>query len=100
MSQTRRPAEAREALLGTGELGWKWSVHVGSSVGAQRCNVEHVGWVLFGCTAAAMENGTIHELRSMLLYIPPGPPGHVSWVVGDVPYVALHFPEADHHANK
>jgi hypothetical protein len=27
----------------TYQPGWKWSVHVGPSVGAPRCNVEHVG---------------------------------------------------------
>jgi hypothetical protein len=44
---------------------------------------------------------SIHELRSgMLFYIPPGPPGHDSWVVGDAPYVSLHFLGADHYANK
>jgi hypothetical protein len=32
--------------------------------------------------------------------IPPGPPGHDSWVVGDVPYISLHFLGADHYANK
>jgi hypothetical protein len=85
----------------TYEPGWKWSVHVGPSVGAPRCNVEHVGLVLSGCATAAMEDGTIHELRAgMLFYIPPGPPGHDSWVVGDVPYVSLHFLGADHYANK
>ena len=85
----------------TYEPGWKWSVHVGPSVGALRCNVEHVGLVLSGCATAAMEDGTIHELRAgMLFYIPPGPPGHDSWVVGDVPYVSLHFLGADHYANK
>jgi hypothetical protein len=54
------------------------------------------------CTGvvAAMEDGTIHELRAgMLFYIPPGPPGHDSWVVGDAPYVSLHFLWADHYAN-
>jgi len=30
----------------TYEPGWKWSVHVGPSMGASRCNVEHVGLVL------------------------------------------------------
>ena len=25
----------------TYEPGWKWSVHVGPSMGASRCNVEH-----------------------------------------------------------
>jgi uncharacterized cupin superfamily protein len=57
----------------------------------QRCNVEHVGLVLSGC-AAAMEDGTIHELRAgMLFTFQSGPPGHDSWVVGDAPYVSLHF---------
>jgi len=61
--------------------GWKWSHHVGPAVGASCSNVEHVGMVLSGCATAAMENGRVHELRAgMLFYIPPGPPGHDSWV--------------------
>src|ERR1700684_171553 len=83
------------------EPGWKWSLHVGPSVGASRCNVEHVGMVLSGCATAAMEDGTIHELRAgSLFYIPPGPPGHDSWVVGHEPYVSLHFMGADSYASK
>jgi hypothetical protein len=85
----------------TYEPGWKWSLHVGPSVGASRCNVEHVGLVLSGCATAAMDDGTIHELRAgMLFYIPPGPPGHDSWVVGNEPYVSLHFLSAEHYATK
>jgi hypothetical protein len=37
----------------TYEPGWKWSVHVGPSVGASRCNVEHFGLVDSGCATAA-----------------------------------------------
>jgi hypothetical protein len=48
----------------TYQPGWKWSVHVGPSVGASRCNVEHVGLVLSGCATAAMDDSTIHELRA------------------------------------
>lgn len=29
----------------TYEPGWRWSVHVGPSVGSDRCQVEHVGMV-------------------------------------------------------
>jgi hypothetical protein len=48
-----------------------------------------------------MDDGTIHELRpGTLFYIPPGPPGHDSWVVGDEPYVSLHFLGADDYAHK
>ncbi|MGC2294779.1 MAG: hypothetical protein WA450_22710, partial [Candidatus Acidiferrales bacterium] len=61
----------------TYQPGWRWSLHVGPSVGAARCNVEHVGMVVSGCATAAMEDGTVHEMRAgTLFYIPPGPPGH------------------------
>ena len=85
----------------TYQSGWKWSVHVGPALGATRCNVEHVGLVLSGRATAAMEDGIIHELSAgVLFHIPPGPPGHDSWVVGDAPYVSLHFLGADHYAKK
>jgi hypothetical protein len=32
----------------TYEPGWKWSEHVGPTVGATRCTVEHVGWYFPG----------------------------------------------------
>jgi hypothetical protein len=85
----------------TYEPGWKWSVHVGPGVGATHCNVEHVGMVLSGHATAAMADGTIHELRAgSVFYIPPGPPGHDSWVVGDEPYVSLHFLGAADYAKQ
>ncbi len=74
----------------TYEAGWKWSEHVGPSVGATRCNVEHVGLVLSGAATAAFDDGRVVELRAgELFYIPPVP--HDSWVIGDQPYVSLHF---------
>ncbi|HSD33370.1 MAG TPA: cupin domain-containing protein [Gemmatimonadales bacterium] len=81
----------------TYEPGWRWSEHVGPTVGAQRCSVEHVGLVLAGTATAALEDGRVFELRAgELFYIPPIP--HDSWVVGDEPYVSLHFLGADHYA--
>jgi hypothetical protein len=74
----------------TYELGWKWSEHVGPAVGATRCEVEHVGLVLSGTATAAFDDGRVFELRAgELFYIPPIP--HDSWVLGDQPYVSLHF---------
>ena len=85
----------------TYEPGWIWSEDVGAAMGAARCNVEHVGLVVSGCATAAMEDGEVHEMRAGdLFYIPPGPPGHDSWVVGDEPYVSLHFMGADDYAAK
>lgn len=85
----------------TYEPGWKWSVHVGPGLGQRLCNVEHVGLVLSGCATAAVEGGPVHELSAgVLFYIPAGPPGHDSWVVGNAPYVSLHFLGAERYANK
>ena len=106
------PDEVREMVKGRFEIvrlgtmtigraiyqpGWRWSVHVGPTVGAQYCTVEHVGMVLSGTATAAFENGEVHELRAgELFYIPPTP--HDSWVVGDEPYVSLHFLGAEKYA--
>lgn len=81
----------------TYEPGWRWSLHVGPSVGAERCHLEHLGMVLRGCGTAAFEDGRVIELRAgELFYIPPVP--HDSWVVGDELYVSLHFLSADRYA--
>jgi quercetin dioxygenase-like cupin family protein len=81
----------------TYEPGWKWSEHVGTEVGAARCIVEHVGLVISGTATAALEDGRVFELRAGDLFYIPGIP-HDSWVVGDVPYVSLHFLGAEHYA--
>jgi quercetin dioxygenase-like cupin family protein len=83
----------------TYEPGWKWSEHVGPKIGATRCQVEHVGLVLSGVATAAFDDGAVIELRAgELFYIPPTP--HDSWVVGDEPYVSLHFLGADQYATR
>ena len=82
----------------TYEPGWKWSLHVGSAMGAKSCTVEHVGLVLAGRSAAAMDDGRIVEMQAGdLFHIAPG---HDSWVVGDEPYVSLHFMGANDYAQK
>jgi quercetin dioxygenase-like cupin family protein len=106
------PDEVREMKLGRFELvhiggltvgratyqpGWKWSEHVGPGLGQSRCQVEHVGMVLTGAATAAFDDGTIIELRAgELFYIPPK--SHDSWVLGDEPYVSLHFVGAGRYA--
>jgi hypothetical protein len=66
----------------TYQAGWKW--------------VEHVGMVVSGCATAAMADGQVHEMRAGDIFCIA--PGHDSWVVGDEPYVSLHFLGADHYA--
>ena len=83
----------------TYEPGWKWSEHVGPGVDARRCSVEHVGMVVSGSATAAFDDGTVVEMKAgELFYIPPIP--HDSWVVGDKPYVSLHFMGAEAYAKK
>ncbi len=80
----------------TYEPGWRWSEHVGRASGQSSCQVEHVGMVIAGRSTAAMDDGRVYEMKAGdLFYIPPG---HDSWVVGDEPYVSLHFIGADAYA--
>jgi quercetin dioxygenase-like cupin family protein len=81
------------------EPGWKWSVHVGATVGASHCTVEHVGLVVSGAAAVAFEDGRVIELTEGALFQVPAVP-HDSWVVGDRPYVSLHFMGAERYAKK
>src|SRR5687767_7566948 len=80
----------------TYEPGWKWSEHVGPTVGTARCSVEHVGLVLAGIATVALTDRVIEMRPGDLFYVPAEP--HDSWVVGDEPYVSLHFLGADHYA--
>jgi len=83
----------------TYEPGWKWSEHVGPSVGTTRCAIEHVGLVLSGTATVAFEDGRVIQLHAGdLFYVPPMP--HDSWVVGDERYVSLHFLGAENYATK
>ena len=81
----------------TYQPGWRWSLHVGPGVGQERCGVEHVGLVLSGIATAAFADGRVVELTPGSLFHIPAEP-HDSWVVGDEPYVSLHFLGADHYA--
>jgi hypothetical protein len=81
----------------TYQPGWKWSLHVGPGTGAERCSVEHVGMVLSGVATVAFEDGRVIELHEGELFHVPALP-HDSWVVGDVPYVSLHFMGAEQYA--
>ena len=112
LKRFEQPDEVREFPLGIFELvtlggmtigratyqpGWRWSVHVGDQLGQASCHIEHVGMVVSGSATAAMDDGTVIEMRAGdVFYIPPG---HDSWVVGDEPYVSLHFLGAESYAH-
>ena len=78
------------------EPGWVWSEHVGESLGKESCDVEHLVLVVSGRCAIAMDDGT--EVVAGPGDLCAVPPGHDSWVVGDEPYVSLHFMGASVYA--
>jgi quercetin dioxygenase-like cupin family protein len=81
----------------TYEPGWRWSEHVGAAIGQKSCQVDHIGMVVSGRATAAMDDGRVIEMGpGDIFYIAPG---HDSWVVGDEPYVSLHFLGADDYAS-
>lgn len=112
LKRFEQPDEVREMALGRFEVvrlggmiigratyqpGWRWSEHVGRALGQERCHVEHVGMVVAGAATAAFADGHVLEMRAGdLFYIPAEP--HDSWVLGNEPYVSLHFHGADHYA--
>ena len=82
----------------TYEPGWRWSEHIGKGLARTSCQVEHVGIVLSGRATAAMDDGSIIEMRAGdVFHIPPG---HDSWVLGNEPYVSLHLMGAGEYAGR
>jgi quercetin dioxygenase-like cupin family protein len=111
LKRFEEPDEVREMVNGRFDLvriggltigratyqpGWKWSEHVGPTVGNTRCSVEHVGLVLAGVATVAFEDRVIEMRAGELFYVPPVP--HDSWVAGAEPYISLHFLGADRYA--
>ena len=82
----------------TYEPGWRWSEHVGPATGERSCQVEHVGMVVSGRAAIAMDDGeTIEVGAGDVFHVLPG---HDSWVVGDEPYVSLHIVGSEDYAGE
>jgi hypothetical protein len=82
----------------TYEPGWRWSEHVGPATGETSCQVEHVGLVLSGQAVARMDDGREVVMRAGdPFHISPG---HDSWVVGEEPYVSLHFLGSEDYAGR
>jgi quercetin dioxygenase-like cupin family protein len=113
LKRFENPDEVREMVKGRFELvtlggitigratyepGWRWSEHVGPTVGATRCTVEHVGLVLAGVATVAFSDRVVELRPGNLFHVPAEP--HDSWVVGQEPYVSLHFLGAEQYARK
>lgn len=106
------PDETREFELGKFEIvkiggmtigratyqpGWKWSQHVAPLAGTRLCELPHIGLVLEGQATVAIEGQDVITMTPGTLFEVPALP-HDSWVVGDQPYVSLHFMGAEAYA--
>src|SRR3954469_656598 len=110
LQELESPAEVREFERGrfevvriggmvvgraTYEPGWRWAQHVGGDPDA-RCQVEHDALVMSGGPPVLMDGGEELVMEpGELFHVAPG---HDSWVVGDEPYVSLHFLGAGDYA--
>ena len=98
----RHPDEMRPVGRGTLELvelgdaaygrttyqpGWRWSEDVRPIVGADLCDVHHIGFCMQGRLRIAMADGTEMDIQADDVF--DIPPGHDAWVVGDEPFIAV-----------
>ena len=81
----------------TYEPGWKWSEHVGPGVGAPVARSSTSGSSCLARPPPRLTTAPIVELRAGQVFHIPAVP-HDSWVIGDEPYVSLHFLGAEKYA--
>jgi len=103
--ETRTPEKTRVEIvkLAGGEIGrytfqpgWRWSENIKPIVKTDRCQVEHVGYVISGTLHVEDKDGTEVDLTTGQVYRIA--PGHDASVVGDEPTVLVEFQGAAHYA--
>ena len=73
----------------TFEPGWRWSESVGPVMNADRCQVNHIAYVVSGRLHAEHEDGSSGEVKAGDVFHLA--PGHDAWVVGQEPVVLIEF---------
>ena len=71
------------------EPGWRWSAHIGPTVGTDTCQARHVGAVVSGHLHVSAIDGTELDLAPGDAYVIE--PGHDAWVTSDEPFVTYEF---------
>ena len=75
--------------------GWRWSNDIKPIAKTKSCEAPHFQYHISGRLAIRMDDGS--EFIAGPGDITSLPSGHDAWVVGDEPYVSLHFLGADHY---
>ena len=71
------------------EPGWHWAEHVKPIDGTATCEIHHLGYVISGHLHVDMDQGGSIDLTEGDVF--EVPPGHIAYVVGDVPWTSLDF---------
>ena len=80
------------------EPGWKWSEHVKPIAKTDRCEVQHVGYVVQGCMKIVGRDGSEEEIKAGDGFVIP--PGHDAWTVGNETVILLDFKGAPEYAKQ
>lgn len=103
--ETRTPPKTKVELvrLQCGEIGrytfepgWRWSECIKSIVNTEKCQVEHIGYVVSGSLHVQHEDGTEGDVTAGNVYRIA--PGHDAWNAGNEPAVLVEFQGASHYA--
>ena len=90
--------ELDEMVIGrmTMEPGWEWEKDVRPIAGTERCEYHHLGVCLSGVLRVELGDGSTADIGPQEAF--EIPPGHLAWVIGDAPWVAVDFRGARSYA--
>jgi hypothetical protein len=69
--------------------GFRWSAHMRTIVGTERCMHAHIGFLVHGQIHIQYADGCVAEFVAPQAVVIV--PGHEGWVVGDEPAVLIEF---------
>ncbi len=96
--ETRSPAKTLVELVNVGggqigrytfQPGWRWSECIKPVANTDRCQTEHVGYMLSGALRIQDKDGNEADVTAGSVYHIA--PGHDAWNSGSVPAVVVEF---------
>jgi len=105
--ETRRFERGKLELINIGggtvgrltlEPGWRWSKHVKSIAGTERCEAPHFQYQVSGKLHVLMQDGTEFEMGPGDVSVLPS--GHDAWVIGNEPVVLVDWYGASNYAKR
>ena len=80
------------------EPGWQWSKHVKPIAKTDRCEVNHLGYVVQGRMKIVGRDGSEEEIKAGDGFVIP--PGHDAWTVGNETVILLDFKGSPEYAKQ